>query len=240
MSSPMSREQLARIRDHARRTVKRTGEHEHDLNVLAGTAEGMVEQAAALSVAFAATDSDAGDVERLCSVHVRRSVEHAEAVRRACVRAREQHVAARRLVTRVNGEHADAHTASPRRTTAVLVVDDTQDVRDLVAHVLRDAGFVVRTAVNGLEALIAAYEMQPAVIVMDVTLPVLDGIEATRLIKATEGIREAKVIAYTGNASIAGDLVGRGFVAIVRKPSPPDVVLAAVQNAAGISSAQTP
>ena len=157
MSSPMSPEQLARMRDHARRMVKRTGEHEHDLNVLVGTAEGMVEQAAALSVAFAATDSDAGDVERLCSVHVRRSVEHAEAVRRACVRAREQHVAARRLVTRVNGEHADAHTASPRRTTAVLVVDDTQDVRDLVAHVLRDAGFVVRTAVNGLEALIAAH-----------------------------------------------------------------------------------
>ena len=113
MSSPMSPEQLARIRDHARRMVKRTGEHEHDLNVLVGTAEGMVEQAAALSVAFAATDSDAGDVERLCSVHVRRSVEHAEAVRRACVRAREQHVAARRLVTRVDGDSADAHTASP-------------------------------------------------------------------------------------------------------------------------------
>jgi len=43
----------------------------------------------------------------------------------------------------------------------------------------------VRTAANGVEALIAAHEMRPAVIVMDVTMGVLDGIEATRLIKAT-------------------------------------------------------
>jgi CheY-like chemotaxis protein len=41
----------------------------------------------------------------------------------------------------------------------------------MVALVLRDAGFLVRTAVNGLEALMAAYEMQPAVIVMDMTMP---------------------------------------------------------------------
>jgi two-component system, cell cycle response regulator DivK len=119
------------------------------------------------------------------------------------------------------------------RTTAVLVVDDVQDVRDLVALVLRDAGFVVRTAVNGLEALLAAYEMKPAVIVMDVTMPVLDGIEATRLIKATEEIRESKVIAYTGNGSIPAP-VERWFVAVVPKPSPPDVVLAAVQNAVSL------
>ena len=53
----------------------------------------------------------------------------------------------------------------------------------------------MRTAVNGLDALIAAYEMKPSVIVMDVTMPVLDGLEATRLIKAAEELREAKVIA---------------------------------------------
>ena len=77
-----------------------------------------------------------------------------------------------------------------------------------------------RTAGNGLEALLAAYEMKPAVIVMDVTMPVLDGIEATRLIKATEGIRESKVIAHTGNTSIPA-LNKRWFVAVVPKPSPP-------------------
>ena len=232
MSISMSPEELASVRDHARRMLKRTSEHEYDLNTLVGAAEGLMRHAASLLEALAAAEIDADEVQWLCAAHVGLCAAHAEAVRRACVRAREQDVAARRLVTRVNAEYADAHPASPVRTTAVLVVDDTQDVRDLVAHVLRDAGFVVRTAVNGLEALIAAYEMQPAVIVMDVTMPVLDGIEATRLIKATEGIREAKVIAYTAQALIPGELVERGFVAIVPKPSPPDVVLAAVQNAA--------
>ena len=120
------------------------------------------------------------------------------------------------------------------RATAVLVVDDVPDQRDMVAEILREAGFLVRTAVNGLDALIAAYEMKPSVIVMDVSMPVLDGLEATRLIKAAEELREAKVIAYTGNASISDLLAKQWFVAVVPKPSPPDVVLAAVQHAAGL------
>jgi CheY-like chemotaxis protein len=61
-------------------------------------------------------------------------------------------------------------------------------------------------------------------------MPVLCGLEATRLIKATQVTRESRVIAYTGNGSIPPPLE-RWFVAIVSKPSPPDVVLAAVQNA---------
>ena len=65
-------------------------------------------------------------------------------------------------------------------------------------------------------------------------MPVLDGLEATRLIKAAEELRDAKVIAYTGNASIPELLAERWFVAVVPKPSPPDVVLAAVQHAAGL------
>jgi CheY-like chemotaxis protein len=115
----------------------------------------------------------------------------------------------------------------------VLVVDDVEDVRELVALVLRNAGFVVRTAVNGLEGLLTAYEMRPDVIVMDLTMPVLNGLEATRLIKAAHATRESRVIAYTANDSIPPPLE-RWFVAIVSKPSSPDVVLAAVQNAVSV------
>jgi CheY-like chemotaxis protein len=53
------------------------------------------------------------------------------------------------------------------------------------------------------------------------------GHAACRLIKAAEGLREAKVIAYTGNASIPASWIERWFVAIVPKPSTPDVLLAA-------------
>jgi CheY-like chemotaxis protein len=114
----------------------------------------------------------------------------------------------------------------------VLVVDDGEDVRDLTALILRNAGFVVRTAVNGLEGLLTAYEMRPDVIVMDL-MPVLNGLEATRLLKATQATRESRVIAYTGNGSIPPPL-DSWFVSIVSKPSPPDVVLAAVQNAVSL------
>jgi CheY-like chemotaxis protein len=235
MSIPFSDERVACIRDDARHMSDRAGTHEDHLQALVRNADGLVRQAAALSAALARADIDTGAVQQLCSIQRASSAQSAEAVRRACVSAREQHVTARRLLTRLADECAEAEqTVARHRTAAVLVVDDAEEVRDLVALVLRDAGFVVRTATNGLEAIIAAYEMQPAVIVMDLAMPVLDGIEAARLIKATEGIREAKVIAYTGNASIPDGLVGGCFTGVVPKPSSPDVLLAAVQHAVSL------
>jgi CheY-like chemotaxis protein len=117
---------------------------------------------------------------------------------------------------------------------AVLVVDDYGDVRDVLAGVLEDAGFVVRTAANGLEALIAAFEMRPGVIVMDVSMPVLDGIEATRLIKASEATRDARIVAYTGNPSFGDSPTRTLFAAVLTKPATPDAVLATVQQLAAL------
>jgi CheY-like chemotaxis protein len=169
----------------------------------------------------------------LSSDQARLSVEQAEATTRACVGARQQHVEAHRLYRTIDNRPEDPQEMVAPRAAAVLVVDDIEDVRNLIALVLRNAGFVVRTAVNGLEALLTAYEMRPDVIVMDLTMPVLNGLEATRLIKATQATRESRIIAYTGNGSIPPSLE-RWFVAIVSKPSPPDIVLAAVQNAVSL------
>jgi len=230
MSSPYSFAYLADIRDGARRMVERTHAHEGDLNELVETAEGVARQAATLTLALTRADINADALGRLCSDQARLSVENAAATVRACAGAREQHVEAHRLYSTIS---SGPHAMVASRTAAVLVVDDADDVRDLVALLLRDAGFVVRTAVNGLEGLLMAYEMRPDVIVMDLTMPVLSGLEATRLIKATQATRETRVIAYTANRSIPPPLE-RWFVAIVSKPSPPDVVLAAVQNAVNL------
>ena len=116
----------------------------------------------------------------------------------------------------------------------MLVVDDYGDVREVLAEVLQDAGFVGRTAANGLEALIAAYEMRPAVIVMDVSMPVLDGIEATRLIKAGKATRGARVIAYTGNPSLDDNAAQTLFAAVLLKPATPETLIATVQHVAGL------
>ena len=161
-------------------------------------------------------------------------MEGARAARQLLVGAREQHLAAARLLTHVDGDRAAraAHRGPTRN--AVLVVDDYDEVREIVAEVLRTAGFVVRTAANGLEALIAAYEMRPQVIVMDVTMPVLDGVEATRLIKASDATRHARVIAYTGNPLRHESLADKMFSAVLQKPATPDVVVATVRHVAGL------
>jgi CheY-like chemotaxis protein len=233
MSTRHSFEHLADIRDGARRMVERTRAHEGDLNELVERAEGVARQATALTVALTRADTDADALCRLCADQARLSSENAAATVRACVGAREQHVEAHRLYSTIENGPAPPHEMVASRPAAVLVVDDADDVRDLVALFLRDAGFVVRTAVNGLEGLLTAYEMRPDVIVMDLTMPVLDGLEATRLIKAAQATRQSRVIAFTGNGSIPPPLE-RWFVAIVSKLSPPDIVLAAVQNAVSL------
>jgi two-component system cell cycle response regulator DivK len=147
------------------------------------------------------------------------------------VHAREHHDTARRLLGRLNGNSTAAERRpSPPCGEAVLVVDDYHEVREVLALAVTNIGFIVRTAANGLEGLIAAYEMRPAVILMDVTMPVLDGIEATRLIKATKATRHARVIAYTATATVDDRASQNLFVAVLAKPAPLDAVIATVQR----------
>jgi two-component system, cell cycle response regulator DivK len=185
---------------------------------------------AAAAVSHAADDLDVDEFRYLLYAQLERSTAGAAAAKRLLAGAHQQHVAARRLLADLDG---DRRTEAPC-PSAVLVADDYGDVRDLLAHVLGDAGFVVRTAANGLEALIAAYEIRPGVIVMDVSMPVLDGIEATRLIKAGEATRNARVIAYTGNPSFDDSPSRALFAAVLAKPATPGAVVATVQHVAGL------
>ena len=236
MSTPFSAEHLARIRDDARRLAIRAGDQEDYLVGLSRAADADVHDAEmALAVAIDGPAIDAHQLQGLSSAQLKRAVARAAEVRHACVSAREQQLAARRMAVRLEADSGDDfHSGARARPAAVLVVDDAEDVRELVADVLRQAGFVVRTAANGLEALLAAYEMHPNVILMDMTMPVLDGIAATRLIKATDAIRHAHIIAHTGNPSFPDALVQRLFAAVLMKPTTPDIVLAAVRNAASL------
>jgi CheY-like chemotaxis protein len=143
--------------------------------------------------------------------------------------AREHSSATARLVAEL-GDRRDRGPGEISLPHSVLVADDHSDSRESLAMVLHNAGFIVRTASNGLEALIAAYEMHPSVIVMDIMMPVLDGIEATRLIKAIEELRHACVIAYTAMPPPASVASAPFFSEVLRKPSPPDVVIAAVHR----------
>jgi CheY-like chemotaxis protein len=226
MSLRFPSEQLVALRHDTQLALQRTGDHEDQCEALVASAEWDVRQAEA--AVFCAATADAKHLRHLLAEHLQRTAASAATVRRLCVCAHKQHAAVRQLLANLT----DDHHAGAQRANVVLVVDDYGDVRELIACVLEDAGFIVKTAANGLEALIAAYEMRPGVIVMDVSMPVLDGIEATRLIKASAATRDARVIAYTGNASFDDSLMGTLFAAVLVKPATPDALLATVQHVA--------
>jgi CheY-like chemotaxis protein len=228
MSPGFSSERLADLRLDARLLIEQAGDQEAQLEALVAAAERDTHHAEA-AVSHSA-DLRLEEIQHLLSQQLQRSAAGADAARRICLGAHQQQAAAQRLLAHLDGDQI----AGAQGANAVLVVDDYGDVRELLARVLEDAGFVVRTAANGLEALIAAHQMRPGVIVMDVTMPVLDGIEATRLIKAGEVTRDARVIAYTGNPSFDQNPSRTLFAAVLSKPATPAAVLATVQRVAGL------
>jgi len=84
----------------------------------------------------------------------------------------------------------------------VLLVDDDESNRDMLSRRLEHRGYEVVTAVDGREALEKARAEVPVLILMDVTLPVLDGLAATRELKSTPALRDIPVIALTAHASL--------------------------------------
>ena len=114
----------------------------------------------------------------------------------------------------------------------VLVVDDYADAREMYAEYLEFSGFRVAEAKNGAEALDKAFALTPDVILMDLSLPVMDGWEATRRLKADERTRGIPVVALTGHA-LSGHSNGAreaGCDAFVTKPCLPDALVQEVKK----------
>lgn len=111
---------------------------------------------------------------------------------------------------------------SPR----LLVVDDKADNRDLTRQLLESAGLEVRTASNGQEALAAYQSWCPDLIWMDMRMPVMDGYEATRRIRALPGSERVKIVALTASAfeEDRRDILAAGCDEMVRKPLEVDVL----------------
>ena len=114
----------------------------------------------------------------------------------------------------------------------VLVVDDYQDAREMYAEYLSFSGFRVAEASNGLEAVEKAFSLMPDVILMDLSLPGMDGWTATRQLKTDERTRAIPVVALTGHA-LAGASDGArqaGCDAFVTKPCLPDELVVEVRR----------
>ena len=79
----------------------------------------------------------------------------------------------------------------------ILLVDDSSMIRHVAGKILQDVGFEVIIAQNGKEGYEMARIYKPALIIMDVEMPVMDGIQATACIKADSGISHIPVLIFT-------------------------------------------
>ena len=114
--------------------------------------------------------------------------------------------------------------------TKILLVEDNEMNRDMLSRRLERKGYTVAIAVDGLQGVEMATADPPALILMDMSLPVLDGWEATRRLKADERTKHIPVVALTGHALSQSEGAKIGCDAFVIKPCLPDTLVAEVKR----------
>lgn len=119
----------------------------------------------------------------------------------------------------------------PRSQPLVLLAEDFEDARELYRDYLEFSGFSVHTARNGREAIDQAIALMPDVILMDASMPVLDGWQATKALKANPATKHIPVLALTAHAfdDARQEAAEAGCDGFVTKPCLPDDLVARVR-----------
>jgi signal transduction histidine kinase/DNA-binding NarL/FixJ family response regulator len=123
-----------------------------------------------------------------------------------------------------------------QNTCRVLVVEDQPENRHLLTTLLEGAGFLVRPANNGAEAVQTFAEWQPNFIWMDWRLPILDGIKATHQIRSMTGGNQVRIVVVTASIFKEDDeqLANAGFDGIVHKPFYPEQIFEVMERLLGV------
>jgi len=132
----------------------------------------------------------------------------------------------------VTGSPDGKQHATGRERPLILIVEDQSDLRHLYAQQLALCGFDVIEAENGADAIAFTCAQAPDVVLMDLSLPVVDGWEATRRLKSDERTAHIPVVALTAHDG-SGELeraTRAGCDWFVPKPCPPDALIAEVRR----------
>lgn len=116
----------------------------------------------------------------------------------------------------------------------ILVVDDTEFNRDLVVQLLEDEYDMV-IAENGEQAVKVTESERPDLILMDLGMPVMDGWEATRILKANDALKQIPVIAVTSHAMVGDEIEARkaGCDDYLPKPIDENLLIQKIKNFIG-------
>jgi two-component system, cell cycle response regulator DivK len=117
----------------------------------------------------------------------------------------------------------------------VLAVEDQEDNMQILRDAIVNAGYEIIEAENGEQALALAAKHRPDLILMDIQIPIIDGYEATRRIKADAALRSIPIIAVTSHALDGGEQKARaaGCDDFVAKPYSPRQLLAKIRQYLG-------
>lgn len=114
----------------------------------------------------------------------------------------------------------------------ILIVEDTEDNRRIMRIALTGAGFEVLEAEDGMAGVAAAVEHKPSLILMDIQLPIFDGYEAARRIRAVPELKTVPIIAVTSYALSGDEAKAReaGCDGYMAKPFSPRQLVALVRS----------
>ena len=109
---------------------------------------------------------------------------------------------------------------SQDQTATVLLVEDTEDNRFMMRRLLEMAGYQVVEATNGEEAIKLAESERPHLILMDLSLPVIDGLAATRAIRRLDGFKRTPIVAVSAHdtSDFQADALEAGCNSYITKP----------------------
>jgi two-component system alkaline phosphatase synthesis response regulator PhoP len=114
----------------------------------------------------------------------------------------------------------------------ILLVDDEPDILEIVGYNLKNEGYKIYTAKNGAEAVEMAKKTTPHLIILDIMMPVMDGIEACEKIRKTKGLEQVLVTFFTARgedySQVAGFNVGADDY--ITKPIKPKVLISKIKG----------
>jgi two-component system, OmpR family, alkaline phosphatase synthesis response regulator PhoP len=117
------------------------------------------------------------------------------------------------------------------KTFRILIVDDEQDILDLLAYNLKKDGFDVISALNGKMAIKSAQIHHPDLIIMDVMMPEMDGIEACRQIRSSQTLKKTPIVFLTARNEEYSELAGFdvGGDDYIIKPIKPRILISRIK-----------